>query len=56
MTATERLLNISHKIVVSGLVFVSAWGITFIGAAGVDIYTRQKERKRLNELAAAGKS
>jgi hypothetical protein len=48
---SERLMNFGHKVVVSGLAFVSLWGVTFIGAAGVDIYTRYKERKRLKETA-----
>ena len=53
MSVAERALSLGHKVVVSGLVFLSAWGITFIGAASVDIYTRQQERKRINEAKAA---
>ena len=53
---TERALNIGHKVVVSGLVFLSAWGLTFIGAAGVDIYTRAQARKKLKEAEGATKS
>ena len=57
MSVAERALNIGHKVFVSGLLFLSAWGLTFIGAASVDVYTRAQERKRINEAkAAAAKS
>ena len=46
---TERAMNLGHKVFVTGLAFISLWGLTFIGAAGVDIYSRAKERKRLKE-------
>ena len=53
---TERLASFGHKVVVSGLVLLSAWGLAFVGTGCADIYMRAKERKRLKEAAAAEKS
>ena len=51
--ATEKLMSFGHKFVVTGLIGLSIWGLVFIGGAGVDIYTRYKERKRINEAKKA---
>ena len=53
---TERLAGYGHKVVVTGLVFLSAWGLAFVGTGCADIYMRAKERKRVKEAAAAEKS
>ena len=47
MAIQERLFDIGHRIVVGGLILTSTVGLTYIGAAGVDIYGRYKKFKEL---------
>jgi hypothetical protein len=49
----ERLSGLAHKATVGSLLFLSVWGLAFIGAGCGDIYVRAKENKRLKAEAAA---
>ncbi len=48
-------MSFGHKVVVTGLLFLSAWGLAFVGTGFADIWMRAQEVKRLKAAAAAEK-
>ena len=47
--AVERLLDVGHRVMVSALVITSLSGLTYIGAAAVDVYGRARKHKQLQQ-------